>query len=276
MLVALHQPDPRGPLPPCFDRYYVGERYCVRRFLRNIPLYREQARAATGPTWLATPLMVPEQDFERVGAAALECCGDFAGVLIGDIGLGRRLAGRTPLAFGNALSNVEHALRLRRALGIELVRAYPPVLRTLWRVAEQVPAEAVVHGALPLSATPRCLTRLHLGCEQCDALRTVRQRSLRVTLRGNTLYAGEPIRAFGLIERLRASALFSLAIEGLGLETAELEALAAIYRGQNPPPDRLFSAIFDSGTQSGLDTPVWMELREEAVQNDARTEKRRR
>lgn len=260
MQIACHVHDRVPGAYRNIDRLYLGERFCAVRFLQILKGFVEAAERSEAPAWLAAPAMVHEGDLDRIAGAVLDVSGSFRGVLTGDYGLARRLQGRCRLVYDGMVLNREAARRIQGMLGVEQIRLFPPGLDTLDALAGIVPLEIVVHGRIPLSATPRCLTRSLVGCESCNEPRQVRGGPGRLVLRGNVLYAAEPVQAFGLIPRLKSLGLAAGVIEATDLAADEVAELADIYRGNRQPPSRNVSGLYFGSSKSFLLSRPWMQL----------------
>jgi len=262
MQIACHVHEPGTRAYRNVDRLYLGERFCSVRYLQHLKHFVDAAECSDIPAWLAVPGMVHEGDFDRVVEATLDAAGSFQGVLTGDYGLARRIRGRCRLVYDGMVLNREAARRIREMLGAEQIRLHPPALETLEALAGIVPLEIVLHGRIPLSATPRCLTRSLIGCEVCNEQRTVRGGPVPLVLRGNVLYAPEPVQAFGLLPRLEELGLATGVIEATGLGVEEGAELADIYRGEKPPPNRNVSGLYFGSDKSFLLSGRWMDVTE--------------
>ncbi|MDP8255103.1 MAG: hypothetical protein P9M14_05095 [Candidatus Alcyoniella australis] len=251
------------------DRVYLGERFCALRYRNRLAEFVAAAQHSAAPCWLCTPSLVRQSELERIAELTLDAAQAFAGVLVGDLGLGRLLAGRVRLGYGGYIGNLPTGQTIVERIGAELLRVFPPTIRTVETLAAQLPVEVVVHGRLPLATTPRCLTRLHLGCEQCEQRLEVEGYPAAIELRGNTLYSSRPVQAYGIIERLKNAGVQWAVIEGLGVDQEQYQGLAEVYDGQRPAPSRLTSGLFFRSQASGIDSPAWVELLDPAAQ-DAR------
>ena len=247
---------PAQPLPG--DALYLGERFCVRRFLRLAENFAEYARGAAVPVWLQTPIYVRENDFDPLAKKIEAVGGAFTGLHVGDIGLARRLNKRFPVAFHGAYYNREGLDLLRETLSINRLHLYPPRMDFMIEAARLLPVECVGHGLLPISATPRCLTRMYDGnCDDCERVREVRNGAEALWLRGNTLYATQPVVAYGLIGRFREMGLDTLVLEAFRQTPEQLAEQTAIYRGEAPPPDDRVSGLFLGSDRASLDDIPW-------------------
>lgn len=261
MLIAAQ--DDRAPESTAgLDAVYLGERFCVRRFFMHLDGYVEYARTASVPVSLLTPYYVLPRDLAPLVDALRPIAEHFAGLHIGDVGLARRLADRLPVTYVGALYNTSAVRALREKAGIARLSLWPPRLDFPRAWADMLPVETVVHGLLPLAATPRCLVRQHGQCgAPCTAEYRVAGGPEPLTLRGNTLYATQPIVAYGLLAGLEQTGLHTAVIESRGLPAGELQHLADIYRGRATPPHDEISGLFLPARGGTLDQQPWMRRR---------------
>ncbi|MFH1540034.1 MAG: hypothetical protein ABIH66_13855 [bacterium] len=212
------------------------------------------------PVWLATPEMVAEETLDRTVAATMEAADCFEGVLVADLGLGMSLREKCRLGFKGTILNRESARRVIDLLGTRHLRLHPPTLETIEALAGVSELEITVHGKLPLSSTPRCPVAGFRDCNECEKEHIIIGGPKPLMLRGNAVYACEPISAFGLVEWFKQIEVEWSVIEALHLNAGEIERLAGIYRGKTPPTDRKSSGIFFGSDKSYLISRRWMDL----------------
>ena len=244
----------------CADRVYLGERFCAERYLKRLKEFAAWARECPAPVWLATPEIIGESAMRQVAEATFTAADAFEGVLVADPGLGMLLRGDCRLGFKGTLLNRESARRVSTLLEAEFLRLHPPTVDTMEALAGTVELEITVHGRIPLSSTPRCPTQGYRGCDACETEHAVEGGPAPLILRGNTLYAADPVCAFGLIQRFEKAGVGMAVIEALHINGREIAELAKIYRGESPPPHRRSSGMFfgREAEESYLISAPWM------------------
>ena len=252
------------------DRFYVGERFCVKRYLQNLGDYVTLAGGFQKPVWLVTPKIVLESNLDEVASVTVAVADHFDGILVGDYGLGRRLRGKSRLIYDGTVMNRAIARRIVDLLEVEQIRLLTPGLDIIESVGEIVPLEVMVHGQIPLSATPRCLIRAHLDCDKCERELEVTGGPVPITLRGNVLYASRPIQAFGLIQRLNELGVAMGVIEAMNLEDEEVDRLVDVYKERTPVPDQGVSGLYFGSERSGFISSRWMDILRLTVEKEGR------
>lgn len=268
-IVAFHQADSDpNRLHKGADRYYVGERFCTDRFVHRFDSFLAQAKQADGPVWLSTPAPIRECEMDRIVELVLSARDHFEGIQFGDLGLGHRLRGKARLAYWGYITNKDGASRMVDMLGVELIRPFVPSIDCIEAIGDVVPVEAVIHGLIPLSSTPRCLIKAYQGCEQCGSVHRVDGGPVPLFLKGNALFSWLPVQSFGLIKTLDQLGMSMGVIEGLELSQPELTRLIQIYKREIPPPNLKSSGFFFHSPAFGTDPAPWMKLID-AAQRDA-------
>jgi hypothetical protein len=242
------------------DRIYIGERFCVERYLKWLEEFAAYARRCRLPVWLATPEAVTEGVLDKTAAATLGVAGCFEGVLVADPGLGMLLKSKCRLGLKWPALNRESAKRIAGLLGATHLRLYLPTLETIEALAGSLEIEITVHGKLPLASTPRCPVAGYRHCDDCETERTISGGLKPLLLRGNAVYASEPVSGFGLADKFRQLGVAWGVIEALHLDAGEIARLAAIYRGTIPPPDNSCSGMFINAVDSSFfSSGKWMD-----------------
>lgn len=228
------------------DRVYIGERFCLNYFTKNLARFGECARACGASCWLTTPAPVRERDLSQLCEMIMHVADQFEGVLVGDVGLGGLLAGRARLSFWGDVMNRDAAKALVEYLGVELIRPYAFVLPVIESLVDVVNVEAFVYGRLPLAATPRCLVSAYAECGQCDVWRRVDGGPSSLMIRGNAVYTKEPLDGLLLVKRLQATGVAWALVEGAGCGRDELAEAVSVLRRQALPANVSVSACFMS------------------------------
>lgn len=242
------------------DAINLGERFCVRRFLRRLDEFVDFAKRAALPVHLLTPYYVRERDLDTLIEKIAAVAEHFAGVYVGDVGLARRLADRNAVTYVGSVYNRDAAQLLHDEVGVRRLQMYPPRLASLAEVRAVLPVEIVVHGHIPISATPRCPVRSHLGnCDACEQVRQVSGGPAPLWQRGNTFYAGRKIITYGLVSSFVEMGLDSVVIETFALDEKQISEVSAIYHGEQPPPNDLVSGMFLDDAGAVLDSEPWFQ-----------------
>jgi hypothetical protein len=240
------------------DAVYMGERFCVKRFMRLFDKFAEYAADCPIPVNLLTPFYVRESELDFLVKKTASSIGVFSGVHVADIGFARKLKGIAEVTYVGPVYN-EHALEmLIQKAGIGRLQLAPPRVHLMEKIIGRLPLETVVHGQLPLSSTPRCLVEMRLGsCARCDEVFTVHGQPENLALRGNVLYSTNPIAAFGLIGQFAALGFETIIIECFNMDESDIAEITAIYKGEQKPPNDEVSGAFFTDENDMLDGVPW-------------------
>jgi hypothetical protein len=143
------------------DRYWVGERASVSRFLAaagdgTLAAWLDTAAFSKRKVGLVTPHSVDQARFEMVVAAIGGLSGRFDRVMTGDLGVASALRGVAKVYFCGRVHNIDHAMFLRD-IGIKGVRAVCPVSTGAMDINREIDLEITVFGRIPLAFGPECL-----------------------------------------------------------------------------------------------------------------------
>lgn len=257
-------PDP-FVLPASADLVYLGERFCVARFLEHSELVMDRAeeiRTHGKEAFLSLPSYITESEWPVIIKTVEPLLDHVDGILSSDIAILRRFRDRTRLRYFGPCFNQENYNLLWEDVGVEGIRVFPPTLPLLEQIENrgELILEIQAFGHIPFGATPRCLIRIWKSCEECGIPLRLLHQDGEMIVDGNT-YRTAPITSCHLdYARLRSIDIGSLVVETFGLDEDDLDRAIEDLRAARPPSGHfgeMCNGLYRGHSEVTTETGIW-------------------
>ncbi len=257
-------PDP-FVLPAGAELVYLGERFCLARFLEHAELIVgrvREIRARGKEAFLSLPSYVTESEWPLVIETVDPLLDHVDGILSSDIAILRKFRDRTRLRYFGPCFNQENYDLLWEDVGVEGIRVFPPTLPLLEQIENrgELILEIQAFGHIPFGATPRCLIRIWKSCEECGIPLSLLHQDGEIIVDGNT-YRTAPIASCHLeYDRLRTIGVGSLVVETFGLDADGVDRIIESLRTARPPGGafgEMCNGLYRGRPEMTTETGIW-------------------
>lgn len=226
---------------PRATEVYLGERFCVTRFLNQAKTYRQKAvraRAKGSRVYLSLPVIIPQNSLDEVMGVVLELLEDFDGVQGYDLGVLSRLAGKTRLTFFGLISSAQQVRILKEELQVSRIRPHPPAINLLRQLGEPDLFEIAVFGKIPIGANPRCLRKMLHNCDACGQIDQLRSEAGVMLADASTYRAAKDVSVLPHLDLLISYGFTRFVIDAFLRESEKVDTLIGrLEQGWRPSED---------------------------------------